>query len=150
MNFSRKILGNVVSAVVASLILATAVFAWDLMKNGALISAFHGVTKKDLDDRLSALDAVTKTELDSRLSALDAVTQTDLDDRLGQIGKLGLAVANERMTLQCTWEPVGREKSHHMDQGDWCPEGHLLRQLDIDGLGGEHVGNAMCCKLIFE
>lgn len=120
MQFARRIGDNVVSAVVASVIIAVAVFAWDFMKNGALISALHGVTK------------------------------TELDHRLEKIGNPDLSVLNDRMTLQCTWEPVGRPKSIHKDKGDWCPEGHLVRQFDLDEKDSTHVADALCCKLVFK
>ena len=119
MNFQR-IKDNVVSAVAASIIIAVAVFAWEFMKNGALISALHGVTK------------------------------TELDGKLGQIEDPDLSVLNDRMTLQCTWEPVGRPRSIEKEVKDWCPEGYLIRQLDLDEKGSTHVADALCCKLVFE
>ena len=120
MTFLHRIGDNVVSAVVASVIIAAAVFAWDIMKNGALISALHGVT------------------------------QTELDDRLAQFANPDLSVLNDRMALQCTWEPVGRPRSIEKDVRAWCPEDHLLRQLDLDEAGSTHIADALCCKLVFE
>ncbi len=126
MSFFRRISDNVVSAVVAAVIIAVAAFIWEQSRNGALISALHGVTKSELDDRLKQIGLL------------------DLDGFPDAI--------NSHMTLECNnkWEQVGREKSHEQNNGDWCPDGHFVNEFDLNLGGGTYVAYARCCKLMFK
>ncbi|MDY6991936.1 MAG: hypothetical protein SVR94_04930 [Pseudomonadota bacterium] len=55
---------------------------------------------------------------------------------------------------QCQWKTVGFDKSHHNDTSDWCPQGHFITQLDLDGgeKGGSYpiVHRALCCQFKVE
>ena len=54
----------------------------------------------------------------------------------------------------CSWHKVGYNKSHFSNQGDWCPNGKFITQLDFDGGGygsknmGNYpmVGSVKCCR----
>lgn len=52
----------------------------------------------------------------------------------------------------CSWQPVGWLKSHGKN-GDWCPDGTFLTQLDLDRAAGKSdsdnpvVGRAQCCGM---
>lgn len=52
----------------------------------------------------------------------------------------------------CTWETVGTVPSHN-DQGDWCPDGTFITQVDLDSDGGVAdtdspiIGRARCCQM---
>jgi hypothetical protein len=55
---------------------------------------------------------------------------------------------------ECGWFAVGYNKSH-FDQGEWCPRGWIITQLDFDGggYGNNNMGNfpivarVKCCRL---
>lgn len=55
---------------------------------------------------------------------------------------------------ECSWHEVGYNKTHFPNQGDWCPDGKFITQLDIDGggYGSKNMGNypiiksVKCCK----
>ena len=54
----------------------------------------------------------------------------------------------------CSWHEVGYNKSHFTNQGDWCPNGKFITQLDFDGggYGSKNMGNypivgrVKCCR----
>lgn len=54
----------------------------------------------------------------------------------------------------CSWHEVGYGKTHFSDQGDWCPDGKFIIQLDFDGggYGRNDMGNypiaksVKCCR----
>ncbi|WP_143005608.1 hypothetical protein [Desulforhopalus singaporensis] len=55
---------------------------------------------------------------------------------------------------KCGVYKIGYNKSHFSNQGQWCPNGYFITQLDLDGggYGGDKmgnypiVGNVTCCK----
>lgn len=55
---------------------------------------------------------------------------------------------------ECGWFTVGYNKTH-FDQGEWCPRGWIITQLDFDGggYGNNNMGNfpivarVKCCRL---
>ena len=57
---------------------------------------------------------------------------------------------------KCGWYNVGYNKSHFSNQGNWCPSGMFITQLDLDGGGygnnnmGNYpmVGRVKCCAPI--
>jgi len=63
-----------------------------------------------------------------------------------------LAAENASTWGSCSWHPVGFQKSH-FDQGDWCPAGSFVTDLDLDpevphGPGNSPiVGEVRCCEL---
>lgn len=63
-----------------------------------------------------------------------------------------LAAENASAWGSCSWHPVGFQKSH-FDQGDWCPAGSFVTDLDLDpevlnGPGNSPiVGEVRCCEL---
>ena len=54
----------------------------------------------------------------------------------------------------CSWHEVGYNKTHFANQGDWCPDGKFITQLDLDGggYGSKNMGNfpviksVKCCR----
>ena len=55
---------------------------------------------------------------------------------------------------KCSWYNIGYNKTHFSNQGDWCPYGMFITQIDLDGGGyGDNnmgnypiVGKVKCCK----
>ena len=57
---------------------------------------------------------------------------------------------DDRIQLMCEWVPVGREKSHEEDNGEWCGANEFISQFDLNLRGGAYVYSARCCKLTFQ
>ena len=81
------------------------------------------------------------------ISLLQGVTKSELAEKLKQIQDP--SALNKRMTLECTWEPVGHPRSTEKDVKDWCPRNYLIRQFYLDEKSSTHVADALCCKLVF-
>jgi hypothetical protein len=63
-----------------------------------------------------------------------------------------LVVTDPPEWASCSWTDVGYDRSH-FNQGDWCPAGSFLTQLDLDSDHSHStrdspvVGRARCCRL---
>jgi hypothetical protein len=68
---------------------------------------------------------------------------------------LSIAFAGDCFAWEdCSWHEVGYNKTHFPNQGDWCPNGKFIIQLDFDGggYGSQDMGNypivksVKCCR----
>lgn len=92
----------------------------------------------EINDKIDAIRA--------ELAKLRADAGVGDDALLNKINS-EVATINGRLGAwkECSWRPVGYEKTHAQDASDWCPNGWYVTQLDFDAPGSLYIGQAKCC-----